>query len=198
MATQNRILKKWLSLGRADGGADLEYSRLLRVIGQELEAKGISTCCLWLERDRFDVIGLREGGESRVVEAGFWRRLKSKNGAAGHATIELRYSIEGLLRLDEINQAKRALAMPRGDFLTLSEQLRTVGAIVDRRGGQLIRLDRSAYQGMISSFTVQYRMATGELMTEEFSAPSLDDFSVQIFMMGKRRLRNRPSVSRAA
>jgi len=197
MESQNRILKKWLSVGRA--GVDLDYSRILRVIGQELEAKGITTCCLWAERDRFDVIGLCPGSASNsVVEAGFWQRLRSKKSAPGYKTIELTYTIEALLRLDELNQGKRALTMPRSDFLTLSEQLRTVGAIVDRRGGQLMRLDRTAYDGMISSFSVQYRMATGELMTEEFSSPSLYDFSVQIFMMEKRRLRNLATVSRAA
>lgn len=198
MDAQNRILKKWLSVGRANGAADLNYSRLLRVIGQELEAKGISTCCLWAEPERFDVIGLCPGGANQVVEAGFWQRLRSKKAAAGYTTVELSYAIDALLRLDELNQAKRTLTLPRSDFLTLSEQLRTVGAIVDRRGGQLIRLDRTAYDGMICSFSVQYRMATGELITEEFSSPSLYDFSVQIFMMEKRRTQKPSSVSRAA
>ncbi len=194
MDGQNRILKKWLSRGRADG-VEISYSRLLRVIGQELEAKGIATCCLWTERDRFDVIGLRTGG---AVEASFWQRLRAKQPAPGYATVELNYSIEALLRLDELNQAKRTLAIPRSDFRTLSEQLRTIGAVVDRRAGQLIRLERVAHEGMIASLAVQYQMATGELMTEEFSAPSLYDFSVQIFMMEKRRMQNRASVSRAA
>ena len=168
MDGQNRILKKWLSRGRADG-VEISYSRLLRVIGQELEAKGIATCCLWTERDRFDVIGLRTGG---AVEASFWQRLRAKQPAPGYATVELNYSIEALLRLDELNQAKRTLAIPRSDFRTLSEQLRTIGAVVDRRAGQLIRLERVAHEGMIASLAVQYQMATGELMTEEFSAPS--------------------------
>ncbi len=198
MEMQNSIVKKSPSLGNADSGADLDYSRILRVVGQELEAKGISTCCLWVEANRVDVIGLCTSSANGVVEAGFWQRLKSKNVAAGYTTTELRFSIEGLLRLDELNRAKRILATPRADFLKLSEQLRTVGAIVDRRGGQLIRLDRTAYEGMISSFTVQYKMPTGELVTEEFSAPSLYDFSVQIFMMEKRRSANSPSVSQAA
>jgi len=197
MEMQNSIVKTWLSQEGVDGGANFDYSRILRVIGQELETKGISTCCLWMEPNRVDVIGLCTSG-SDVVEPGFWRRLKSKNGAAGYTTIKLGYSIEGLMRLDELNQAKRMHAMPRADFLKLSEQLRTVGAIVDRRGGQLMRLDRTAYEGMISSFTVQYKMATGELVTEEFSAQSLYDFSVQIFMMEKRRSGNSPAVSQAA
>jgi hypothetical protein len=197
MELQNSIIKKSPSLGNAGDGADIDYSRLLRVVGQELDAKGISTCCLWMEANRIDVIGLctSNGG---VVEAGFWQRLKSKNTVAGYTTTELRFSIEGLLRLDELNRAKRTLASGRADFLKLSEQLRTVGAIVDRRGGQLIRLDRTAYDGMISSFTVQYKMATGELVTEEFSSSSLYDFSVQIFMMEKRRSSDSRSVSRAA
>jgi len=198
MEMQNSIVKKSPSLGNADSGADLDYSRILRVVGQELEAKGISTCCLWIEANRVDVIGLCTSSANGVVEAGFWQRLKSKNVAAGYTTTELRFSIDGLLRLDELNRAKRILATPRADFLKLSEQLRTVGAIVDRRGGQLIRLDRTAYEGMISSFTVQYKMPTGELVTEEFSASSLYDFSVQIFMMEKRRSANSPSVSQAA
>jgi len=198
MEMQNSIVKKSPSLGNADSGADLDYSRILRVVGQELEAKGISTCCLWIEANRVDVIGLCTSSANGVVEAGFWQRLKSKNVAAGYTTTELRFSIDGLLRLDELNRAKRILATPRADFLKLSEQLRTVGAIVDRRGGQLIRLDRTAYEGMISSFTVQYKMPTGELVTEEFRAPSLYDFSVQIFMMEKRRSANSPSVSQAA
>jgi len=198
MEIQNRIPKKWLSVGRTAGAAEINYSRLLRVIGQELEAKGISTCCLWAERDRFEVIGLCPSGANQVVEAGFWQRLKARKVSSGYATLELAYSVDGLLRLDELNRATRTLGAPRSDFLRLSEQLRTVGAIVDRRGGQLVRLDRTAYQGMISSFTVQYKMRSGELVTEEFSAPSLYDFSVQIFMMEKRRTGNSPSVSRAA
>ncbi len=198
MEMQNSIVKTRRSLGDVDGGADFDYSRILRVVGQELEAKGISTCCLWVEANRVDVIGLCTSSANGVVEAGFWQRLKSKNGAAGYTTIKLGYSIEGLMRFDELNQAKRTLASPRADFLKLSEQLRTVGAIVDRRGGQLIRLDRTAYDGMISSFTVQYKMATGALVTEEFSAQSLYDFSVQIFMMEKRRSGNSPEVSQAA
>lgn len=165
----NRILKKWLSLGRA-GGAEINYALLLRVIGQQLEAQGIATCCLWAERDRFNVIGL---GAGAALDAGLWQRLKTRQLAPGYATVELDYSIETLLRLDELNQAKRALALPRSDFLNLSEQLRTIGAVLDRRAGQLIRLERVAQEGMIASLTVQYQMATGELMTEEFSAPSL-------------------------
>ena len=197
MEMQNSIVKTRLRLGDVDGGAEFDYSRILRVVGQELEAKGISTCCLWVEANRVDVIGLCTSSNG-AVEAGFWQRLKSKNVAAGYTTTKLGYSIEGLMRLDELNRAKRSRAMPRADFLRLSEQLRTVGAIVDRRGGQLIRLDRTAYEGMISSFTVQYKMVTGELVTEEFSAPSLYDFSVQIFMMEKRRSGNSPSVWQAA
>ncbi|MGZ8426989.1 MAG: hypothetical protein ACXWYD_18735 [Candidatus Binatia bacterium] len=198
MEMQNSIVKTRVSQGDVDGGADFDYSRILRVVGQELETKGISTCCLWMEKNRVDVIGLCTSSANGVVEAGFWQRLKSRNVAAGYTTIKLGYSIAGLMRLDELNRAKRTLATPRADFLKLSEQLRTVGAIVDRRGGQLIRLDRTAYEGMISSFTVQYKMATGELVTEEFSAPSLYDFSVQIFMLEKRRSGNSPAVSRAA
>lgn len=198
MEMPNSIVKTRLSQGDVDGGADFDYSRILRVVGQELEAKGISTCCLWMEKNRVDVIGLCTSSANGVVEAGFWQRLKSKNGAVGYTTVKLGYSIAGLMRLDELNRAKRTLATPRADFLKLSEQLRTVGAIVDRRGGQLIRLDRTAYEGMISSFTVQYKMATGELVTEEFSAQSLYDFSVQIFMMEKRRSGNSPAVSQAA
>ena len=198
MEMQNSIVKTWPSLEDVDGGADFDYSRLLRVVGQELEDQGdihlLSVDGSEPCRCHRPVHRQRSG----VVEAGFWQRLKSKSGAAGYTTIKLGYSIEGLMRLDELNQAKRTLASPRADFLKLSEQLRTVGAIVDRRGGQLIRLDRTAYEGMISSFTVQYKMATGELVTEEFSASSLYDFSVQIFMMEKRRSGNSPEVSQAA
>jgi len=197
MEMQNNIITKSPSLENSGGGADHDYSRLLRVVGQELETKGISTCCLWMEATRIDVVGLCTGNGG-VVEAGFWQRLKSKSAVAGYTTTEVRFSIEGLLRLDELNRAKRTLASGRADFLKLSEQLRTVGAIIDRRGGQLIRLDRTAYEGMISSFTVQYRMATGELVTEEFSASSLYDFSVQIFMMEKGRSSNSRPVCRAA
>ena len=198
MEMQNKALRKWLSSDRKNGGQPLDYSRILRVIGQQLEARRISTCCLWAERDRFDIIGLSAGAPNAVVEAGFWQRLRAKPSAPGYSTLELSFTLDELLRLDEANQSKREISLPRSDFLTLSEQLRTVGAIVDRRGGQLIRVDRAAYDGMISSFSVQYKLPSGVLMTEEFSAPSLYDFSVQIFMMEKRRTGNNRAVSRAA
>ena len=82
MEMQNSIVKTRPSLGDVDGGADFDYSRILRVVGQELETKGISTCCLWMEANRIDVIGLCTGSGG-VVEAGFWQRLKSKNGGRG-------------------------------------------------------------------------------------------------------------------
>lgn len=198
MEMQNSVVNKSPNQASDDSGAGLEYSRILRTVGQELETKGITTCCLWMEAAHIDVIGLCAHNAKGVGEAGFWQRLKAKSSAPGYTTTELRYSIDGLLRLDETNRAKRSGDAARADFLKLSEQLRTVGAIVERRGGRLLRLNRSAYDGMISSFTVQYKMPTGESVTEEFSAPSLYDFSVQIFMMEKRRAGNRGSVSQAA
>jgi hypothetical protein len=175
----------------------VEYALLLRVVGQELEAKGISTCCVWQADDGFDVLGLSAATANRLVDSGFWQRLTSRRAAAAHSILELHYSHDALVRVDEINRNRRGVGPAISDFLQLSEQLRTLGAIVDRRGGQLLRLDRLAYEGMISSFTLQYRAASGELVTEEFSAPSLYDFSVQIFMMEKRRMRD-GRVPRAA
>lgn len=181
-----------------DGGG-VEYTRLLRVIGQELEGKGVTTCCLWVEADGFEVIGLCPADiDANPEERRFWQRFITKSSSPGHATIELRYGVQDLLRLEEFYEVKRNIGPARSDFLTLSEQLRTVGAIVDRRAGQLVRLDRIAYENMISSFAVQYKTRAGELVTEEFSAASLYDFSVQMFMMEKRRTNVRPSVHRAA
>ena len=40
MAMQNSIVKTRVSQGDVDGGAEFDYSRILRVVGQELEAQG--------------------------------------------------------------------------------------------------------------------------------------------------------------
>jgi hypothetical protein len=171
-------------------------AKFLRVIGQDLEARGIASFSLSLAEDHYRVRGAMSEKRLSVQRPGrFWLRRRAEETAEA-APAEINYSYEDIERLDQSGRAKRGSG-GSPDFLSVSQQLRAVGAIVDRKRAQLLRLDRLAGEDRIPSLTIQVRTMDGKPVLEQHSSTNLYDFCVRMYKARKaaqpRRLSPMPA-----
>ena len=167
-------------------GRGADQSTIFRAIGQDLEAKAIATFCLRLAEGRYFVRGLRDGIEKPARGANsIWKKFRNKRAVSGEA-LELSYSMDDIERLDAVGRARRGSANGMPDFLGLPQQLRALAAMIDRKGGEIIRLDRIAYQGMIPAIAIDYRTFSGGHASEEHTASNLYDYCVHMYKTRKR------------
>jgi hypothetical protein len=59
--------------------------------------------------------------------------------------------------------------------------------MIDRKGSEIIRLDRIAYEGMIPAVAIHYRTTSGDHAAEEHTASNLYDYCVHMYKMRKRQ-----------
>jgi len=87
----------------------------------------------------------------------------------------LRYTAKDIDYLEREGIAKRR--NPRGtpDFLSLSHILRTAGAQVEKKSGQLIEVSRRVQSEGIHSLVIKFRNYNGEEREEEYVGPSVYD-----------------------
>jgi len=167
-------------------GHGADQSRIFRAIGQDLEAKAIATFCLRLAEGCYFVRGLRDGMRKPARRANsIWKKFRNQ-GAVSTEALELSYSMDEIERLDAVGRARRGSANGMPDFLGLPQQLRALAAMIDRKGGQITRLDRIAYEGMIPAITIDYRTFSGGHAAEEHTASNLYDYCVHMYKTRKR------------
>ena len=94
---------------------------------------------------------------------------------AATKSFELRYTAKDIDYLEREGIAKRR--NPRGtpDFLSLSHILRTAGARVEKKSGQLIGVSRRVQSEGIHSLVIKFRNYNGEEREEEYVGPSVYD-----------------------
>ncbi len=94
---------------------------------------------------------------------------------AATKSFELRYTAKDIDYLEREGIAKRR--NPRGtpDFLSLSHILRTAGAQVEKKSGQLIEVSRRVQSEGIHSLVIKFRNYNGEEREEEYVGPSVYD-----------------------
>ena len=160
-----------------------EQARIFRAIGQDLEAKAIATFCLRFSEDSYFVRGLVEMGKKTSRSSSLWAALRKKPACAD--ALELTYSVEEIERLDTLGRARRSSGHKLPDFFSVSQQMRALAALIDRKGGHITRVDRIAYAGMIPSIEVHYKTTGGDLVSEEHSAPNLYDYCVHMYKTRK-------------
>jgi len=171
-------------------GHGADQSRIFRAIGQDLEAKAIATFCLRLAEGRYFVRGLRDGVEKPARRANsIWKKFRNQ-GAVSSEALELSYSMDDIERLDAVGRARRGSANGMPDFLALPQQLRALAAMIDRKGGEITRLDRIAYEGMIPAIAIDYKTLSGGHASEEHTASNLYDYCVHMY-----KTRNRHAVA---
>jgi hypothetical protein len=97
---------------------------------------------------------------------------------AATKSFELRYTAKDIDYLEREGIAKRR--NPRGtpDFLSLSHILRTAGAQVEKKSGQLIGVSRRVQSEGMQSLVTKFRNYNGEEQEEEYVGPSVYDLCV--------------------
>lgn len=154
--------------------ATANYGRALRVIGQDLAV--LFPRVLDVETDGID---FKAHGECHpnpfeAVKESFlnriWRRMFHKSPEAPTqppppaACFARNYDAAEIERLDRLNSAQREENSRRADVYSLSERLRTMGAIVDKKNGRLKRLHKEA-----DRLFVEYWDQKGELQSAKLT-----------------------------
>lgn len=146
------------------------YARDLRVVGQLLERRQITSADLVCVADAYIIRGIqRLTGDSRF-RAYFSRRLMTRLHAILHGdfrrslrsgVIDLRYDLEEIVKLDYLARCKRSKISPLPDPYSLSHILRSAGAYLDgRKNSSLIGIS-------LQDQWVTIRFETGEGHPEE-------------------------------
>lgn len=95
---------------------------------------------------------------------------------------DLRYTEDDLIRLDEEGKARRSRAAARTvDFLSATELLRSLGAFVDKKKGQLVRVSNNDSSTAARSVRLEYKTENGELQSDEIPVSSIYDLSVRMY-----------------
>jgi hypothetical protein len=150
------------------------YGKALRVIGQDLAE--LFPRVLEIETDgvNFEARGESHPNpfeaikESVVKKA--WNRLFKKDSGAGvppptPASFARSYGPEEIDRLDRLSQAERSGTFRKADIYSLSERLRTMGAIVDSRNGRLKHLHKEADRLVVEYWDQQGQLQSAKLTT---------------------------------
>lgn len=153
------------------------YDRLLRNIGQSLEAQRIATFELTQQGERFVVKGEPEKESSLLETLLNWQRRRR---SAGHAE-SLCYSGEDIDQLDRQGRAQRTRPGRLPDFHSLPNMLRTVGGYLDLKNAELMEIHKRPL-----SLTILSRNKDGHPDYEERTIASFYDLFVKLHQRRKR------------
>ncbi|HSF58335.1 MAG TPA: hypothetical protein VLD83_09705 [Candidatus Binatia bacterium] len=143
----------------------INYSEVLRVIGQDLEIRGIKA---------FDI---RDEGEKILVQCGYQMPPAA-------TPVTLTYTPKDIRELRPQGEEKRGQPLERKDFFTLSQTLRTIGGYVDQQKARLIRLSNNEFPGADVVFRIEYETREGERLVDNRSGSAIYDLCVNMY---KRR-----------
>ena len=158
--------------------ATANYGKALRVIGQDLA--GFFPRILEVETDgvNFEAHGECHPNPFEAVRETFLNRIwRSMSGKASAAVAEeprppacfaRSYDAAEIDRLDRLHSANRGDNSRRADAYSLSERLRTMGAIVDNKNGRLKRLHKQADRLFIEYWDPQGQLQSTKLTTVIF------------------------------
>jgi hypothetical protein len=143
----------------------VNYSEVLRVIGQDLEIRGIKA---------FDI---RDEGEKILVQCGYQMPPAA-------TPVTLTYTPRDIRELRPQGEEKRGQPLERRDFFTLSQTLRAIGGYVDQQKARLIRLSNNEFSGADVVFRIEYETREGERLIDNRSGSAIYDLCVNMY---KRR-----------
>ena len=143
----------------------LSYSEILRVIGQDLETRGIKA---------FDIS--YEGERVRV--------LCGYQVPPAETPVTLYYSPSEIEELRPQGEEKRGQSSGPEDFFTLSQTLRAIGGYVDQKKSRLVRLSNNDRSQADVVFRIEYETRERERVVDDRSGSGIYDLCV---MMYKRR-----------
>jgi hypothetical protein len=149
----------------------IAWSKALRAIGQDLEARDIKTFVIRCEAD-----------DLYVVEAGY-------QSPPAPTPVTLYYTLDDIEQLDrEGREDNRGSAAK--DFLSLSQILRAIGTYVGRKGARLLSVSNNALTGTMPVVKIEYETAQGERVVDDRTGSAIYDMCVSFYKLrGRSRLR---------
>ncbi len=156
----------------------LPYSRVLRVIGQDIAGFFPKALEITTEGNCFTAQGQCHPNPFEAVKESFlnriWRRMAQgatlatslENQAA--ACFTRSYDAADIEQLDRLQSADRQEAARRADAYSLAERFRVLGEIVDKRNGCLKRLHKDADRLSIEYWDAQGQLQCAKLTTVIF------------------------------
>jgi len=171
----------------------LNYSHLLRPVGQMLEPLRIEVFSLRLEDEGVSVRAQKPSDHRppppqevslRVV----WQALRRKKSEPvlepqpSSGVLELRYSQDDISRMDREGITKRKGSGSSPEAHTLSQILRAVGAFVDEKQGRLFGVTKSGLE-----ITIEYESALRQKLIEKHTVSTLYDYWVKMYLRRRDR-----------
>jgi hypothetical protein len=138
------------------------YSKILRAIGQDLEARGLKT---------FDI---KSEGRLYVVACGYQE-------PPSDTPVSLHYTSEDIDELDRAGRAKRGKVSPPNDFVTLVQIFRAVGGYLDKNKCRLISISNSNLASKELVLRFEYDTADGERIIDERTGSAVYDMCVSMY-----------------
>jgi hypothetical protein len=162
------------------------YTQLLRPVGQALESLRMQSFSLTMDGDDVVVRGRKHRDQQvdKVSTRGFWQLLRSSQRAEidEQEAVELRYTPEQLNHMDEEGRSKRGdLSNPNAH--SVSQIVRAVGAVVDQKQARLISVRKDEHK-----IEIEYESPLKGRITEEFTAATLYEFWVRMYLKRSSRL----------
>ena len=150
----------------------ITWSKALRGIGQDLEARGIKTFIIRCEADLY------------VVEAGY-------QSPPALTPITLYYTLDDIEQLDRAGREEDKCNSAAKDFLSLSQILRAIGTYLSRKGARLLSVSNNASTGTMPVVRIEYETAQGERVVDDRTGSAIYDLCVSIYKL-RGRSRHRP------
>ena len=156
------------SLRTSESTSAIRCSQALRVIGQDLEARGIKTFVIRPEADFY------------VVEAGY-------QSPPAPTPISLHYTLDDIERLDHEGRERRDDDAGIEDFLSLSQILRAIGTYLGRKRARFLSVSNNALTaGTMPVLTIEYETAEGERFIDDRTASAIYDMCVRTYKLRER------------
>lgn len=165
------------------------YTQILRLVGQLLDALRIDSFAITLDQDGV-LVRDRTRNRAQVTprEKAFLADLKSHRvGSQGIAqakrlaegVLEWRLEWADIERLEKERQSQRQATGQTPEANTLPQILRVIGGIVDQKHGQLLAVSKES-----DIVRVEFQSASGQQISEDYTLPMLYDRWVRMY---KRR-----------
>jgi hypothetical protein len=160
--------------------------QLLRPVGQALESLQMQSFSLTMDGDAVVVRGHKHRDQpvDKLSRRGFWQLLRSSRTAEidEREAVELRYTPEQLSHMDKEGRSKRGeLSSPNAH--SVSQVVRAVGAFVDQKQARLISVHKDEQK-----IEIEYESTPKGRITEEFTAATLYEFWVRMYLKRRSRL----------
>ena len=136
----------------------------LRIIGHDLELRGIKT------------FHLRSDGDLYVVEAGY-------QSPPAPTPVTLHYGLSDIEQLDREARERNDHLSAVKDFLSLSQIFWAVGSYVIGKGGRLLSVSNTASTGRMLAVNTEYETVQGDRVVYDLTGSGIYELCVSLYKL---------------